>query len=339
MPTPLPPDSLHRIDAPPPHGLDFHQIFAAVPTPLMVMDRELAIVYANQAYLRTTMRVLSEIHGRYVFDAFPESDRRMNRFLNAFRLALAGEANMLTTEPFSVPEAEGGGFREIVWTCTHTPIRGQDGAVAFVLQNAVDVTAKYDLDRRNEVLVRELDHRVKNSLASIQAIARQTFIPGRPPEQVRDEFLARLNALAGVQGLLVAGQWGRTDIRQVLVQALKPFGESGIRLDGPAAEIDPKQAQSLSMAIHELATNAAKYGALSVVGGRVEIAWGHGATPEDDFSLVWRESGGPTVAAPNRRGFGTVMLTRILPAEFRGTGDLAYAADGVTFRLRGSLGA
>src|SRR3990167_4745854 len=139
---PANPVELNRIDRAPPAGLDFTQVFALTPTPLMVMDRDLVIVFANAAYLATTGCTLAEIQGRYVFEAFPETEARTALFRSAFEQALAGTANTLTTEPFAIP-VDGGGMREIIWTCTQVPIRNAAGEIAFILQNAVDLTDKY----------------------------------------------------------------------------------------------------------------------------------------------------------------------------------------------------
>ncbi len=331
------------MDGPPPGALNFHSVFAAVPTPLMVMDRQLTIVYANEAYLRTTARTLSDLQNRYVFDAFPESPDRMALFKSAFERALAGEANVLTTEPFSVPAPdEPSGVRNIVWTCSHTPIADDGGEIAFVLQNAVDVTAKHQADRHSEVLLRELDHRVKNSLATIQAIARQSMVETKTMKEAHDDFSARIGAMAHVHDLLVGDKWAGTKLRAVLSQALRPFGYSDcggppIILRGPAVQISARQAQAFAMAIHELATNAAKYGALSNQSGSVDVEWSHDPSDDGAFRLIWRERDGPSVQTPERRGFGTVMLTNILAQEIGGTITLEHAADGVVCRMAGTL--
>ncbi|MBI1179143.1 MAG: PAS domain-containing protein [Alphaproteobacteria bacterium] len=331
------------VDGEPPATLDFHKVFAKVPTQLMVMDRELAIVYANEAYLRTTMRPLSDIQGRYVFDAFPESPSRMALFKAAFERALSGEENVLTTEAFAVP-APGfdGGMKNIVWTCSHTPITDGSGRVAYVLQNAVDVTADYELDRHNETLLSEFNHRVKNTLATVQAIARQSLTDGKPMREARDDFLARIQAMSVVHDLVLAENCSGTDLVALLAQALKPFGyEDGagrpVALRGPAVPITARQAQTLSMAIHELATNAAKYGALSNRDGSVDVEWSHEPSRDGAFRLVWRERDGPGVDPPHRKGFGTAMLTRVLAQEIGGRVEIDFLPEGVVCRMQGRL--
>ncbi|MDX6751324.1 HWE histidine kinase domain-containing protein [Geminicoccaceae bacterium 1502E] len=328
----------------PPNGLNFHTVFACAPTQLMIMDRRLVIVYANEAYLRTTMRTLSDIQGRYVFDAFPESPERMALFKAAFERALAGEENVLRTEPFSVPApGEEGGVREIVWTCTHVPIADDQGEIAFVLQNAIDVTAEHALHRHNEMLMQELNHRVKNCLATAQVIAQRSLIESKTMAEARDDFVARLHAMAAIHDLLVAKNWSGAELSAVLRQTLEPFsGESparrGITLQGPPVPLTVKQAQTLSMAIHELATNASKYGALSRPAGSIDIAWSHDPAANGAFALSWKERSGPQVRSPGKKGFGTIMLTGVLAQEIRGTIVLDYPPDGVICRMEGRIG-
>jgi PAS domain S-box-containing protein len=330
-----------RMDRPPLEDIDFLQVFAEIPTPLMMLDRDLAIVFANEAYLETTGCTLSEIQGRYVFEAFPETDERTSVFESAFRKALAGTPNNVTTEPFAIP-VEGGGMRELVWSCSHRPIRDANGDVAYVLQNALDITEKYESEQENRVLMRELDHRVKNSLATMQAVARMSLVEAKSMTEARDDLLARMHAMSEVQNLLVQKSWKGSNLSAVVGNALVPFGydsdgTSRILVDGPRVLVTAKQAQTLSMALHELATNAAKYGALSNDAGTVHVGWTHEPAENGRFTLTWRESGGPDVIAPTRRGFGTTMLIRILAQEIDGDISLDYRPDGLICLMNGWL--
>jgi PAS domain S-box-containing protein len=330
-----------RLDRAPLGEIDFLQVFAATPTPLMMLNQDLVIVFANEAYLETTGCMMSEIQGRYVFEAFPETEERMALFEAAFRKALAGTPNKLTTEPFAIP-VDGGGTREIVWTCTHEPIRDARGDVAFVLQNAVDITEKHSSEKANQVLMRELDHRVKNSLATMQAVARMSLVDSKTMQGARDDLLARMHAMSEVQNLLVEKNWKGSHVEAILANAMHPFGYDGdavgrITLDGPHVTVTAKQAQALSMALHELATNASKYGALSNDEGTIHIGWAYDQAGKGHFDLTWRESGGPEVHKPSRKGFGTTMLTRILAQEINGYISLEYNADGLVCTMEGWL--
>lgn len=330
-----------RLDRAPLGEIDFLQVFAATPTPLMMLNRDLVIVFANEAYLATTGCTMSEIQGRHVFKAFPETEERMALFETAFRKALAGTPSKVTTEPFAIP-VDGGGTREMVWTCTHEPIRDAHGDVAFVLQNALDITEKHHSERANEVLMRELDHRVKNSLATMQAVARMSLVDSKTMQDARDDLLARMHAMSEVQNLLVEKNWKGSHVEAVLANAMSPFGYDAdaagrITLDGPHVTVTAKQTQALSMALHELATNASKYGALSNDEGTIHIGWTYDQAGNGHFGLTWRESGGPEVRKPSRKGFGTTMLTRILAQEINGDISLEYNADGLVCTMEGWL--
>jgi PAS domain S-box-containing protein len=329
-----------RVDRPPVSGIDFTQAFALVPTPLMIMDRQLVIQFANAAYLTTTACTLSEIQGRYVFEAFPETEERIALFRDAFETALAGCANVLTTEPFAIP-VDGGGMREVIWTCSQIPLRNGAGEVEYILQNARDITAKHEREQENHLLMRELDHRVKNSLATVQAITRMSLVEGKTVPAAKDELLGRLRAMSDVQSLLVERNWRGSTVEAVLANALLPFGyEPGsarIMLTGPKVHVTAKQVQALSMAVHELATNAAKYGALSDDHGTVHVGWTLDQANRFHFRLVWQEAGGPEVKPPEREGFGTKMLTRILAQEINGEISLEYDPNGLVCKMEGWL--
>ena len=307
-----------RIDRPALAGINFEDVFAITPSPLLILNRDLVIVYANAAYLTTTGCALSEIQDRYVFEAFPETEDRVSLFRSAFQQALDGTTNTLTTEPYAIP-VDGGGMREVVWTCTHAPLRNADGEVEFVMQNALDITEKHRSELENRVLIRELGHRVKNSLATMQAITRMSLIDTKSIAEAREDLLARMHAMSEVQNLLVDRSW------------------RGIHLDGPPAAVSAKQAQALSMALHELATNAAKYGALSNDDGTVHVTWTLSDKESGHLALTWREAGGPTVLEPTRKGFGTTMLTRILAQEIKGEIAMDYRTDGLVCTMEGWL--
>lgn len=330
-----------RVDKAPGGAIDFAQAFVFIPTPLMIMDRNLTIQFANAAYLTTTACTLSEIQGRHVFEAFPESEARTSVFRSAFELALAGTANVLTTEPFAIP-VDGGGMREVIWTCTQMPLRNAAGEVEYVMQNARDITAKYEREQENRLLMRELDHRVKNSLATVQAITRMSLVEGKPIETAKEEMLGRLRAMSEAQNLLVERSRHGSDVEAVLANALIPFGydpsaPSRIILEGPHVRVNAKQMQALSMSLHELATNAAKYGALSNDHGTVHVGWTFNRGNRSHFRLVWQEAGGPEVKQPDRQGFGTKMLTRILAQELNGEISLEYEANGLVCKMEGWL--
>ena len=172
----------------------------------------------------------------------------------------------------------------------------------------------------------------RHELELVQAIANQTFKEQATPESLK-VFGSRLRAMAAAHDLLVTENWETADLRESVVAALDPFGFDRRRfsLEGPHVQITAKAALSLAMALHELCTNAAKYGALSVPDGRVTVCWR--IAPGGRFQLTWTERGGPEVSAPERSGFGSRLIQSALGGELGGTAELAFPAAGVAFAL------
>lgn len=194
-------------------------------------------------------------------------------------------------------------------------------------------------EEQRELVLRELDHRIKNLLATVQSMARQTF---RETVQVEDAvagFNRRLAALSEAHGLLMKDNWQSAGLRDVVIAATRPFNREQMtqfEITGPNIPVKAKAVLSLSMALHELCTNAVKYGALKAGEGRIGIDWTitEGTLPKDRlFRFVWTEYGGPPVIKPDRFGFGSKMIERVLSYELEGTVDTRYAEAGVVFTL------
>lgn len=180
------------------------------------------------------------------------------------------------------------------------------------------------------LLVRELAHRVKNGFALVQAIARQTFARSDPSQY--KSFSERLTALASTYDLILSKESSAAQIRKVVGSALRAHSADPNRIshDGPDVVLAADLALPLSLILHELATNATKYGSLSVEEGKVTISW-----KEEDgrVVLLWQESGGPAVATPSRRGFGSVLIERAFPAAAQATSNAEFHPEGLVFRL------
>jgi PAS domain S-box-containing protein len=193
-----------------------------------------------------------------------------------------------------------------------------------------DVTERKRFERHQQLLVGELNHRVKNTLAIVQSLAHQSFHARVSPDDAIGRFEGRLQALAAAHNLLTNHNWEAAAIAEVVQTAMAPFcSDDRCTVDGPNLPLPPQTAVSLALALHELATNASKYGALSNPGGKVSVIW----TVADMLEFTWREQGGPPVQAPERRGFGTRMIERTLAAEFGGQVALDFAPDGVVCRV------
>lgn len=475
--------------------IDFHALFGALPSPYMILDRDLSYVEVNAAYCRAVERSRDELLGRRLFDLFPNPGEGGRLLRASFERVLAtGEPDSIAYIPYAIPRPDnrGGGFEMRYWSAVHTPLRGADGEVAFIVQNTVDVTELQklkdlafgggpspgetqliqraeELQKTNQFLQRqsthlrdlflqapgfmavlsgpdltfelvnqaylkvvghrpvvgrpllealpelaeqgfaallatvmatrepfvgramsvqiqttpdgpleerfldfvyqpilgadggawgvfvegsdvtdrvraeaqqrllldELNHRVKNSLATVQSIAAQTLRNNPDPATFRTAFEARLLALSATHDLLTASSWRGADLGDVLAVEFRPHGGDRYVFDGPAVALTANEALTLGLLFHELATNAAKYGALATPSGRVRVAWRadrSGSRPQ--LVLTWIEEGGPPVEVPQRRGFGSRLIERSLQGEIGGQAVLDFRPGGLVCEIR-----
>jgi two-component sensor histidine kinase len=203
------------------------------------------------------------------------------------------------------------------------------------------LAASREVERRQQLLVRELHHRVRNTLAMVQALVGATARTSRSIKEFGASFSARISALAKVQTLLTENYWQTASLRQMAESELRLFDEdrrSRYRLLGPDIDLSADLAVPVGMALHELTTNAVKYGALSVATGQVEVTWD--VRPESGrrvLHLDWREMGGPPVRPAGREGFGSTLLKRVLPMQSAARVNLAFDPAGVRFSLEAPL--
>ena len=221
-----------------------------------------------------------------------------------------------------------------------TPMRDGRGETHGFLKILRDRTAQKHEEEQRRLLLAELNHRVKNTLAIVQSLVTQTSRGTESAAVLRKALETRLDALATLHDLLTREGWQGAGLADVVHATLAPFGDGAGRAEvqGPGLRLMPNAALVLSMALHELATNAAKYGALSVPDGRVEVAW-HLDRPADapsgaTLDLLWRERGGPAVASPPRRGFGSRLIEAGVTYQLGGDVRLAFEAGGVECRFR-----
>jgi two-component sensor histidine kinase len=471
-------------------AIDFQAVFAALPSPYMLLDHELRYVAANGAYLETTSRTLDELLGVYVMDAFPNPGEEGRRLRESFEKVLAtGESDTLAYLPYPIRQPDGS-FIDRYWTCVHTPLLASDGSVAFVMQNTVDVTeyahmrqaatlpfrtvvreasliertqeaeeARQALlaesadfrrlfqqapgffailsgpdhvftfasdsytrliggravvglpilqalpevaeqgfvdlldqvlasgrphqeygsrvmlqgaqgepmretfldfsyspirgregritgvfvqgtdqtesilvQRRQRLLLDELNHRVKNALATVQSIAAQTFRSTPDVNLARKAFEARLIALAATHSMLSRRQWEDAEFGALVRQELDAYGPDRADVAGPYVVVSSKAAISLSLVLHELTTNAAKYGAFSSEAGRLKVRWR--VEMGRDLYLTWEERGGPSARVPETRGFGSRLITGVVEGELAGNLDVTFGPPGLTVKVR-----
>jgi two-component sensor histidine kinase len=227
------------------------------------------------------------------------------------------------------------------WDVQVSPIFGGDGKPSHLLSISRDITEEWraiaelkEANERRALLTAELQHRIKNTLAMVAAIANQTM-RGDDVSAAREAFSARLMILSHAHDLLTQTSWTEAPIKEIIEGALAAHrsGQKRIRLRGPDIVLKPKQALALAVAIHELATNAVKYGALST-GGSVNVDWS--VEPVDSvpsFRFSWMESGGPTVSEPTHKGFGSRLIANMLTNDFSGAVTTTYQSSGVECQL------
>lgn len=226
--------------------------------------------------------------------------------------------------------APGSGTRYIVRIL---PYRSIDNFIAGVVITFIDVTAIARAEERQRLLLTELQHRVRNTLSVVRSIARRSAESSSTVEEYAAHVDGRLNAFARTQALVTRDPEGGVDLEYLVVEELLAYnareGEQ-MRVSGPEVRFQPKAAETFALAIHELATNALKYGALSQPSGRIEITWRlDESTQPAALVLEWRECGGPAVKPPPRKGFGTELLERTLAFEFKGQTNLAFNPAGL----------
>jgi two-component sensor histidine kinase len=194
-----------------------------------------------------------------------------------------------------------------------------------------DITERKEREEKEHLLMREMNHRGKNMLSVVDAIAHQTA--SKSPEDFAARFSERIRALAANQDLLVRNEWQGVDVGDLVTAQLAHFADlvgSRIMMDGPRLRLNAAAAQAIGLALHELATNAGKYGALSTDRGLVDVCWG---ADRDTFTINWTERDGPPVSAPEHPGFGTIVVKAMAERTLDGAVQLDFAPSGLIWRL------
>jgi PAS domain S-box-containing protein len=288
------------------------------------------LIYVSPAFERLTGRTAEELYADvdvWLACIHPD-DRSLAR--EAFRRV--AEDGSFTTE-YRMVRHDG----EERWVRDRGyVVPSESGRVERTTGVATDITERRQAERQRDLLMRELVHRVKNTLAVVQSIARQTRLNTDTLEAFYEKFEARLVALSQVHDLLFKEGWQGASLADVIGHTLAPYGvqEDGTRrfdTEGPAVRLDPNMAVKLSMVFHELATNAMKYGALSTAEGRIAVAWERTRSEDgrDAVAIRWVERGGPPVTEPERRGFGTLLVERVAGRELGTDVTLRFAPAGV----------
>jgi PAS domain S-box-containing protein len=233
---------------------------------------------------------------------------------------------------------------EVRWMCSRgNLVRRPDGTAVKAYGMTLDITERKRGEEHVQLIMKELSHRTKNLLAVVQAISWQTVQKSLDLEDFKHRFTQRLEALGRSQDLLLARDWRGVVVEDLVRAQLEPFLDSAkqrLVARGPAVLLTAAAAQDLGLALHELATNASKYGALSVPAGKIDIGWtvDNGPAGARRFHMTWRESGGPMVSPPSRNGFGSTITTSTLSRSFKGTAKLEYSPGGLSWEFSAPMG-
>lgn len=303
---------------------ELEAIYESSPVGLAFLTTDLRFVRVNRRLAEMNGVAAADHVGRTVQEIVPAIAGQVEEILGRLQ---AGE-EIVSYEIAGETAATPGVQR--AWLEYWTPLRSPTGEVRGLNIVAEEITDRKQAAARTRLLIDELNHRVKNTLSVVQNLARQSFRGDRASLAAQDAFEQRLLALAAAHNVLTQRRWESADLREVAATAI---GEAGgrVALAGPALAAGADVAVALSLALHELATNARKYGALSNDTGRVTLDWS--LQPGGVVWLRWREHGGPPVEAPVRRGFGTRLLERAMDGAAGGETTLSFPRSGVVCEI------
>jgi PAS domain S-box-containing protein len=305
----------------------FRHMADSAPALIWMSDEEGRVTFANRHYEHMFGRPAAEMHGDgWAQIVLPEDLKRHTKaFFDAFQARTGFHCETRVIDKVG----------QVRWLrCEGVP--RFDDAQRFLGYTGcnVDITESKVAEERRDLLINELNHRVKNTLATVQSIASQTLRNAPTTQEAKRALEERLFALSRAHDVLTRENWEGADLYEIVAQAVEPYssrGESRLHLSGPRIRLSPRMALALAMALQELATNAVKYGALSNATGGIGITWSIDATQDPArLHLRWTETGGPPVHAPTRRGFGSRLIERSLADDLAGEVRIEFASAGVT---------
>ncbi|MCW1382813.1 PAS domain S-box protein [Novosphingobium sp. KCTC 2891] len=283
------------------------------------------ILYANRAYAASLGELPEALAGRNLWQFIVGEDRAsVQEQLDQ----LSPENVELTIENrFETND----GPRWTLWR-NHALEFDGEGRLAVAQSTGIDITERRLLEERTALLIDELNHRVKNTLMVVQAMAQQTFRGAALPAEPVVKFNERLSALAGAHTTLSRASWAGASLEEIIRQGTAICGGAVLHLSGPEVMVTAEPTVPLIMVMHELSTNAMKYGALSGSEGRVDVSWT--VDPASGWiAIEWRERGGPRVAAPQRKGFGSRMIEGAVSRQLSGRAEVVYDPAGLVCRI------
>jgi PAS domain S-box-containing protein len=293
------------------------------------IDGEGRFLRVNEAICNITGQPRHALLSGRLFDRTHPEDKEADR--DSFLRQVRGEVDGYSIEKRYIRQ-DG----EVRWIAVKsTSVRDAENRFLYGVRVVQDVTERRQAEQSQQLLIDELNHRTKNTLAIVQSLFWQTARDKGASKELRDAFEGRLFALSKAHEQLTLGHWESAPLRDIIAAGIGPHlreQDNRIEMTGGLVVLKPKAALTLAMACHELTTNAAKYGALSVSSGKISIRWRRvgsvpGAPPR--LLIEWRESGGPRVVVPARRGFGSVFVEASIAADLRGASTIAFEEEGV----------
>jgi PAS domain S-box-containing protein len=298
------------------------------PLPMLLFDDREQILSISQSWLEQSGYLREEL--RRVEDwttrAYGERSREVLEQIR--QVVIISTEREVRSSELMIRTKDG---RERLWSFVSSALAPQPDGRRLFISIAVDVTGQKAHVEQVHLLMREINHRSKNMLSLVQAIARQTA--AREPEDFIERFTERIQALAANQDLLVRSEWQGVDVENLVRAQLAHFADlvgSRIMVLGSPVLLNASAAQAIGLALHELATNAGKYGALSVDAGGVEVCW---RLDGDVFAMTWSECNGPPVSPPERCGFGSTVVISMVKQTIDGEAELDYVSSGVVWKL------
>lgn len=313
----------------------FRAVFDSSSRPLLLMAADpprFTMVAVNAAHAKAFSTTREALEGRGVFEVFPaKPEPHVARFMEAIRASLMRVMDSGGTDQMPIGRLTGpslkGDLVDRYWTATHTPICGADGAITHIVSATQDVTGEVH-ERRSEaareLLMREVDHRARNTLTVVQSLVRLSR--AQTLDEFRSGLEGRIGSLARAQTSLAARKWEGALLTDIVEGALAGIAPDRLTVEGPRLVLAPDDVQAVSMILHELATNAMKYGSLAQPGGALAITWSRDEAQM--VRIVWREETSTPIAPPQSSGFGSRLIAQLVD-QLNGRIDYEWSANGL----------
>lgn len=294
------------------------------PAAVAMFDRDMRYIAHSQRWVEDYHLSDQHLNGRSHYEVFPETPPRWKQI---HQRCMSGEVDSCECDPFVRADGHTDYVRWMIHPWYDDPHAGHVGGIIMFTEV---ITERVENERTQKLMTQELDHRVKNNLAAVLSLAEQTAASSADIATFRQAFLGRVRAMAQAHEALAHAHWKNADLRTIATLTLAPYlqvDRPRLRLDGQAVALEAKSTMPLCLALHELATNAAKHGALARPDGHVTLTWRK--LDGGGLQLQWRESGCDGVRRPERTGMGTRLLKGLIEYELQGRVDFDFRPDGL----------